>query len=468
VFPRPAKLGQDGKRSAPVRRGERYQLPDGTSRVAPSASTWSWCYTSGTKAAGTRRKTTKGGYPTKKAAQAALTQFAARYEAGDDRVLVKPEAIALGDYLERWLDQRATIPADEDHGLKPSTLAGYRDAIRAWIAPRDANGRWLRLPWLGAVELDRLGSDHLVDLHAALRTRGKRCRRCDRAGRLSYQPDGGTCPGCAGVGGHPLASRSVQLCHVVLKMALDEAVEQGKLARNPCDRIPRRRRPSAKKGQGVTPDRYWELDQAQRFLAATADSRLGPLWALALDTGARRGELSALRWEDVDLEAGRVAIRGNRIHVDRAILEGTTKSGKPRTVDLDAQTVERLKRWRATQAADRLAAGEAWAGAQPGTGPLWTDELGQPYRPDILSARFQQAQAAVDVPDRTIHALRHTSATILLARGIPAHVVQQRLGHADIKVTLGTYAHVLEGQDADAARVLGVALYGTAQVAGGS
>jgi integrase len=250
-------------------------------------------------------------------------------------------------------------------------------------------------------------------------------------------------------------------------MALDEAVERGKLRSNPCDRIPKRQRPSAKRGRGaVTPDDYWELDEAQRFLEATADSRLAGLWALALDTGARRGELSALRWEDVDLEAGRLTIRGNRILVDREVLEGTTKADKPRTVDLGAETVARLRRWGSTQRRDRLEAGEAWTGEAPGTGPLWTDELGRPLRPDILYARFRQAQRDVDVRPRKFHALRHTSATLLLARGVPAHVVQQRLGHADIKVTLGIYAHVLKGQDADAAAVLGTALYGSTAEAG--
>jgi integrase len=467
VYPRPAKLDKDGKRRAPVKKGERYQLPNDEWRVATSNSTWTWAFVSGTRAAGTRRAHSKGGYHTKTAAQKALTDIVARYQAGDDRVLVKPQRVPVGDYLAGWLEQRASAPADDENHLKPSTLAGYGDAIRAWIAPRDDGGRWLPLPWLGGVELHQLGHSHLTDLYAALRTYGKRCRRCDRAGRLSYQPEGAVCPGCEGAGGRPLGSRSVQLVHVLLRQALAEAVEAGSLPRSPVDRIPKKQRPRHRPAEAV--NRYWEPGDARRFLEATAGERLAPLWALALDTGARRGELAALTWLDVDFEAPVVRIRGNRTLVGGEVVEGTTKSGKSRTVDIDARTVTVLRAWRAAQARERLAAGETWTGGQPGEHlHLWTDEIGEAYRPDILSARFEQAQRGVDVPPLVLHGTRHTSATMALAAGVPVHVVSKRLGHADVKITLSIYAHVLDKQRTDAAQRLGDELYGdTATGTGG-
>lgn len=117
-----------------------------------------------------------------------------------------------------------------------------------------------------------------------------------------------------------------------------------------------------------------------------------------------------------------------------------------------------LRRWKAAQLRERMAAGEAWAG---GDDPhLFTDELGEPYRPDSLSARFEVAQADADVPLITFHGLRHTSATIALAAGVPVLVVSERLGHATVSITLDTYAHALPEQETDAAQRIGRAIYG--------
>jgi integrase len=469
VYPRPAKLDSEGKRRAPVKKGERYQLPNGEWAVASSDSTWTWSFTSGSRAEGSRRTHTKGGYQKKSEAKKALTQIVAKYEAGDDRVLAKPTTTPLGDYLTTWLDQRATVPDDDDNHIKPSTLEGYRGAVAAWIAPKGDDGRWLPLPWLGARPLSQLTAAHLTDLYAELRRVGKRCRRCNRAGRLDYQPDGAKCPGCDGAGGKPLGTRRVQLVHVVLRMALAEAVEAGKLPVNPVERMPKKQRLRHRPSEAA--DRWWEPAEARRFIEATVDDRLGPLWALTLDTGCRRGEAAGLRWADVDLDGGTVTLRANRVLVGGEVVEGTVKGkAKSRTVDIDRRSVEALRRWRATQGRERLAAGTAWAGDKPGEGYVWTDELGEPYRPDIVSARFEQAQRGVDVPPLVPHGLRHTSATMALAAGVGVHVVSQRLGHADVKITLSVYSHVLDEQRSGAASAIAGVLYsdGATGTEGGS
>jgi integrase len=204
--------------------------------------------------------------------------------------------------------------------------------------------------------------------------------------------------------------------------------------------------------------------EARQFVASIVEDRLGPLWALMRDTGCRRGETAGLRWADVDLEGGAVTLRANRVLVGREVIEGTVKGkAKSRTVGIDGRTADALKRWKATQGRERLAAGAAWAGGKPGeSGHLWTDELGEPYRPDIISARFEQAQRGVEVSPLVLHGLRHTSATVALAAGVPVHVVSKRLGHADVKITLSVYAHVLDEQRTDAAQRIGGALYGDA------
>jgi integrase len=156
-----------------------------------------------------------------------------------------------------------------------------------------------------------------------------------------------------------------------------------------------------------------------------------------------------------------VTLRENRVLVDGEVIEGTTKTSKTRTIRLDRRTVTALKSWKTRQAQERMAAGPGWAGGIPGkTGYLWTDETGAVYRPDELSDFFEQAQAGIGLPRLVFHGLRHTSATIALARFVPVHVVSARLGHANVSITWNIYAHVIPGQDGDAAAAIGDAIYG--------
>jgi integrase len=143
------------------------------------------------------------------------------------------------------------------------------------------------------------------------------------------------------------------------------------------------------------------------------------------------------------------------------VVEGTTKTSKTRTIRLDRRTVAALKSWKKRQAQERMAAGPGWAGGIPGkTGYLWTDETGAVYRPDKLSDFFEQTQGGLGLPRLVFHGLRHTSATIALARFVPVHVVSARLGHANVSITWNIYAHVIPGQDGDAAAAIGDAIYG--------
>ena len=461
VYPRPSKWTVDKRgqrRKAPLRPNEVWTDPDTgkTVKAGPNGSTWTWTLTTGRRADGTRRTTTRGGYRTRKEATTALTAATAAHETGDDRALAKAEQQPVGDYLAGWLAARAAVPAGEDNSIKPTTVDQYGNALEHWVAPKDADGRWRPLPWLGAIPLSKLSGDHLTALYNHLRRAGSRCRRCDGTGRVDWGTPSAPCPNCGGVGGRPLSSRSVHLTHTVLRMALSDAVEGAKLTRNPIDRVPRRQRPTHK--AEPSDEQHWEPDEARQFLVATADDRLGPFWALALDTGARRGELCALRWSDVDLDVGRVTIHRNRVLVGGNPAESTVKGKrKNRTLDIHTLTVSALRSLRARQATERLAAGEAWE--QEGE-HVFTDELGRPLRPDSVSRWFDAAVKTAGLPPISLHGLRHTSATLALAAGVELHVLSERLGHADAKVTMGVYAHVLEEQQTDAAEQIGSQLYG--------
>jgi integrase len=451
IYPRPAKRVTDKKgreRLAPLRPGEEWTDPTTgrTVKAGPSGSTWSYQLTTGTKRTG-RKHHSRGGFATRKACEAALAEVVAALGRGDRRPLVKRTDQTVGEHLDEWLAQcqvRARRP------LKPSTAAGYGNAIKVWIKPH-----------IGDVPLADLDRDHLVALYAKLRDRGGKGRKVVKPAPRS--PDGSRVTGDPShtYETRPLGSRSVQLAHTILTKALASAVADDKIPVSPIERIHPDHRPTHTPRKLA--DRHWSPEQARTFLAHVAEGRLHPLWALALDTGARRGELAALRWSDVDLDDGRVTIARNRVMVGAQVVEGTPKSAKShRRVDIDAGTVTVLKRWKATQMRERMAAGPAWAG---GDDPyLFTDELGEPYRPDGLSDRFDKAQSGAGVPALTFHGLRHTSATLALSAKpvpVPIHVVSERLGHATVSITADIYAHVLEDQRTDAAQRIGGALYGT-------
>lgn len=401
----------------------------GKRRAIPGRSTWTYQFTIGSAKAGTRRPISKGGFARRKDAEAALADALARYGKGDRRVLNRPSNQPLADYLAGWLKARRP-------DLKPSTLAGYDSVLTAWVVPH-----------IGAVPLSDVTATVLTKLYGMLREHGGRPTKAARVRAVAT----GTKPV-----GTPLGTRSVQSVHTILKMALADAVETGLLVVNPCELIPKRQRPTHRNRRQA--DKFWDADEAAQFLAVTGDDRLHALWALLLDTGMRRGEACGLRWDpDVDRETGLVTISVNRVHAGRRVVEGPTKTDRVRIVDLGPRTVTILRAWQKRQMAERLAAGSSYVES----GYVFTNEIGEPIRPDSITYAFEQAAKRAAVPVLSPHALRHTCATLLLGKGVPPHVVQERLGHADISITLGLYSHVLPKQQADAARLLGDSLYGT-------
>ena len=169
-----------------------------------------------------------------------------------------------------------------------------------------------------------------------------------------------------------------------------------------------------------------------------------------------------LGWAEVDLDAATVVVRQTRTavadpsgHGTRVII-GPPKSGHGRRVDIDGPTVAALRAWRRVQAAERLALGALW----PEGDWVFTSEDGQPVHPETLSGVFDRVAARTDLPRITLHGLRHSHGTVLLAAGQPLAVVSERLGHRSQTTTLAYYSHVLAGQQAQAASVFAAAVGG--------
>lgn len=164
--------------------------------------------------------------------------------------------------------------------------------------------------------------------------------------------------------------------------------------------------------------------------------------------GLRRGEALGLRWSDVDLDAGRASIRQTVIAVKHTPMLGAPKATMGRrTVTLDKGTVAALREHRKRQAAERLLIGAGWTD----TDLVFCHVDGTMLHPERFTRGFSEAARRLGLPEIRLHDLRHGWATLALQAGIHPKVVQERLGHANIGITLDTYCHVIAGLHEDGA-----------------
>ncbi len=324
----------------------------------------------------------------------------------------------LSDYLTSWLAQKRL------EELSDRTLERYDSLIRGSISPA-----------LGHIRLCDLTAQHLADYYATSRAEASP-RRSEPTGKTGKDGKPETRPA-------PLSPTTVHHRHTVLNAALRSAVRGGIIPSNPADRLTG----TPKRGRAV----LHMIDEAEawRVMEALADSNIDTLARVALYTGARLGELLALRWRDLDLDRQVMHVRRTVVEHMKAI-EGRDwydfkepKSHKGRSVDLDEATVELLRRCKREQAEERLALGAAW---QP-LDLVFTWRGGEPVRPSTVSRRFRQLTTDAHLDGIRFHDLRHAHATMMLRAGVAAHVVSRRLGHSDVAITLRVYADVLPGQE---------------------
>jgi integrase len=180
------------------------------------------------------------------------------------------------------------------------------------------------------------------------------------------------------------------------------------------------------------------------------------MWFLLLTTGMRRGEVVGLRWADIDLDGEVLSVSRAIASVDGVAMETEPKTAKGRrAIALDPATVDALRRHRERQAAERDLVGDGWTDS----GAVFTYPDGRTLHPDHVMVTFRRLVTGAGLPLIRLHDLRHTAATLALAAGVHPKVVQERLGHSSIGITLDTYSHVVQGMQADAAaKVAGLLL----------
>ena len=371
-------------------------------------STWSYVIRV-TDQQGVSKPKWVGGFATEAEAKRARDVARSAASRGD---FVDRNRVTVEEYLWKWLEGHALE-------VKPSTRAGYAHIIKVYVAPR-----------IGGMRLQALTTAHLTGLYRELSQRGAR----DRG---------------------PLAARTVEYVHAVMRKALADAVQVDQiLASSPAARAKRPRKENAQ------PVVMWGAENLASFLETTSRHRLHAYFQLAAYTGARRGELMNLRWADVHLgESPFIRLRGTVAVIEGSRVEGSTKSGRERTISIDADTVAHLVRHHEEQELERSVAGASWVDDDH----VFRQELGLPMFPDSPTALMAKllrqhnehavSTGGVPLPHIRLHDLRHLHATLLLKAGVPVHVVAHRLGHADPAITLRVYAHVLDDQASHAAAV---------------
>jgi integrase len=246
-----------------------------------------------------------------------------------------------------------------------------------------------------------------------------------------------------------LSANTVRLARAPLAGAFKLAVGAGMVAVSPMGAAPRPR-------AARSVPRHWTPEQAREFLALMEGDRTWPVWAFLLGAGLRIGELVCLRWANVDLDrrAVRVVEFVSTLGYDLVPSSGKSRDAV-RTIELDDGLIAVLRKQRKLQSAERLAAAQ-WEE----TDLVFTKPAGGRYHPQSLSQLLGRYSAEVHLPRLTAHGLRHTSATLMLASGVPPKVAAERLGHADPTLFTNLYNHVTPTMQREAAEKIGQALFG--------
>jgi integrase len=237
-----------------------------------------------------------------------------------------------------------------------------------------------------------------------------------------------------------LAPRTVHHMHRILKQSLRQAVKWQMLARNPVDAVDA---PKVRQKQLET----YDIASTAVLIEAVRHTRIFVPTLLAVLCGLRRGEIVALRWRNVNLVKGTIAVVESAEQTKDTVTYKDTKSGRGRSVALSVTVIEELKAWRVRQAQELLVVG------QRPTAETFvvTQANGKPVQPRGLSHEWVRIIQDTTLPRIRFHDLRHAHATHLLAAGVHPKIASERLGHSKVGITLDLYSHVMPGMQEDAA-----------------
>ena len=325
-------------------------------------------------------------------AEKQLTNYLHQQDTG---LFIAPTKITLSEYLAKWLKDYAKPK------LATRSYDRYADIIKRYINPK-----------LGRVLLHQLTPGQFQELYSEWLEKG-------------------------------LSNATVRYHHAVIHNALRSAVKWGIAIRNVCDalEVPKKQR---------TDMQIWNEEEITKFLEFAKNSKYYELFYLALFSGMRRSELLALRWDDIDLELGQVNVtRGLQQLKDSSLIFTQPKSEKSRrTIALPPSATAILKEYR-----NHVALSLALKGKTLEDNDLiFMRDNGKPIRPNTVTYAWKGMVKRSGLKPIRLHDCRHSHASLMLAKGIHPKIVQERLGHSTIAMTLDTYSHVVPGLQEAAAK----------------
>ena len=318
-------------------------------------------------------------------------------------VVVREAAVDLGED-DDWLDR--LLPGT----VSPRTERIYRNAVERYLVPT-----------VGSIRLSRLSPADVSEMLSSMEAAG-------------YAPE------------------TRRIARAVLRRALRRAEQEGILTRNVAAiadgvKLPRRER------RTLTPA------EAKTFLAAVRDERLEAAYVVALALGLRRGELLGISWDDVEFDGPMPVVRIRRQllrHGGQGLLLADLKTaGSRRTLHLSRPVVDHLRVHRERQC-DEVSACRVWRNP---ANLVFTSTIGTPLDPEAFGRTVPRICKRAGLGHWSIHELRHSCASLLLAMGVPLEVVSDTLGHASIRVTMDVYGHLLAPSRMHAAETMGRALW---------
>lgn len=348
---------------------------------------------------GKRRQKWYSGFRTKQAARDKLAEVQNQLATG---AYIEPSKLTLGDYLNKWL---------EEVSVSGKTLERYRQICQNAI-----------IPALGSVPLPKLQPLHIQNFY----------RQQLESGRMKPRK------------GEPMGlnPQTVLHYHRLLHKALAQAVRWNLLTVNPADRV------DAPKVQQREVQPIDEVHSVWLIELAEGSRCYIPI-ILAIYTGMRRGEILALRWQDVNLEAGYLEVKQA---LEETKLAGVvfkppkTRKGQ-RGISLSPKVVEKLRAQKAEQERRKAFLGDAYQDLDL----VCCREDGSIWKPSAFTSAYRDLLKSRKLDGPNFHALRHSHASQLLRSGIDAKVISERLGHSKVGFTLDTYIHLLPGEQEEAA-----------------
>lgn len=302
------------------------------------------------------------------------------------------ERQTVGQFLERWLE---TVKAS----IRPRTFQSYEILVRRHITPE-----------LGSLRLDKLSAQHVQTL-------------------LSRESASG------------LSSQTVRHVRAILRIALNQAIKWGLVARNAASLAvpPKLER---KRFRSLSPE------EARQLLDAARGDRLEAVYTVALSLGLRLGEILGLRWQDVDLDGGTLTVNQAIYRMRGGLVTSEPKTERSRRcLFLPDGVRAALKAHRLRQLQERLIAGSRWQD----TSLVFTSTIGTPLDPRNLFRAFKALLRRAGLPGCRFHDLRHSAASLLLAQGVPMRAVMELLGHSSMSTTADIYSHVMPAMMRDVA-----------------